>query len=108
MFIGNIRGDHGHPFVGLVEPYLFLVQKVDYAFKLILGSHREEQRHRICSQLCLDIINNCKEIGTHPVHLVHKCDSGHLILFCLLPYSLGLGLDPAHCAEYGNTAVQNP
>ena len=105
--ISNIGGGHGNPFVGLVEPYLFLVQDINYTLEIILCSDREEEWHRVCPQLLLYLIHYCKEVGSHPVHLVHKGNPWNLIFFGLLPYCLGLRFNSANCTEYGNTTVQN-
>ena len=48
------------------------------------------------------------ETGADAIHLVHKANSGNVILVGLAPHSLGLSLDPTHATEDADGAIENP
>ena len=47
------------------------------------------------------------EICSHPIHLIHKGNTGNFIFICLTPYGLTLRLHPTYSTKDYNSTIKN-
>ena len=91
---------------GLVDDRL-AGDQVNDSFEFLFCPDREADRNSGGTELGLDLLDACEEIGTDPVHLVHIGNLRHVVLVCLAPYGLGLRLHAPDSAESCDRTVQD-
>ena len=84
-----------------------IIYKVYQTFELVLGTDRQDDRQGRSPEVLLDLCAHGQEVGARAVHLVDVTETGNVVLVGLTPYGLRLGLDAAHGAERGDSAVQH-
>ena len=93
---------------GLVAPdSRFHRHQVDDALELVLGSHRDLNRHRPALQPIHDGIDGVVKIRSHAVHFVDEADARNAVFIGLAPHRLRLRLHARHGVKHGHRAVQN-
>ncbi len=97
------------------SPQAFLIpddgvhaNEVNHAAKRIFTPQWQLHDQSPSPQTLLHHVNGLDKVCTSSVHLVDKRNSGHVILFRLTPYRLGLRLNPAHRTEQTHNPVQHP
>src|SRR6185312_4028796 len=71
------------------------------------GADRHFDGHGVGTQALFHLLEDAEEVRAGTVHLVDEREARHLVLVGLAPHGLGLGLDAAHGAEHGASAVQH-
>jgi hypothetical protein len=82
-------------------------KQIDEPDEIGLGADRELNHDRIALEPLHHHIDDVKEICARDVHLVDVHHSRHVILICLTPHGLRLGLDAAFRAENGYGTIQH-
>ncbi len=86
----------------------FHLDQIDDTGKQVTATDRKLDRHRVGAKPFAHHRNDVVKIGPHTVHLVDKSDTRDLILVCLPPDRLRLGLNTTHRTKNTNGAVENP
>src|SRR5690606_17400374 len=81
---------------GFVPDDRFHLDQIDHAFEAVFSADRNDDRHRIGAQACLQLVVNLEEVCTGTVHFVHKGQTRHFVFVGLTPYGFGLGLNAAY------------
>ena len=81
--------------------------QVDDADMLRLGTDGKLDRDRIGAEALANHLDAAGKIGPDAIHLVHKADTGDVVLVRLTPDRLGLRLDARHRIEHRNGAVEH-
>jgi len=82
--------------------------QINNAFKVTPLPDRDLERNGWYGKFLVDVFHYYVEIRTDTIHLVDETDAGNTVLLGLPPYGLCLGLNPANCAEHGDSAIKHP
>ncbi len=108
----HLRGDidllKGGAHVFLAPDDGAVLHQVHNTFEISLVPDREHDRHRIRFQHVTHLLAYSQEVGSLPVHLVHKAHARDLIIVRQAPVRLGLGLHAVNGAEQEDKTVEYP
>ncbi len=103
-----VLGAHGHVALGVAGPHeSALVDEVDDADEVVLGSDGQLQHERLRLQTADDRVDGEVEVSTQLVHLVDEADAGDVVLVGLTPHGLRLGLHALLAVEDGDGTVEH-
>src|SRR5690606_32681225 len=95
---GNVAVFELHALGGFIPVDGLHLNEVHHASELVFSADRHHDGHRAGLQAQLHAFDDLEEVGAGTVHLVHKGQTGHLVLVRLAPHGFGLGLHATHGA----------
>ena len=104
--LGDVAVENLEALVGLIEGEGLHDHEINDALEVLFGTDGDLDGHGPSLQAGAHHLHHAEEVSTGAVHLVHEGHAGHAVLVGLAPHGLGLGLDAAHGAEDGASAVQ--
>jgi hypothetical protein len=84
-----------------------LLHEVDDALEFALLAHRELDGDGLGAEALVDGRERHVEVAAGLVHFVHERDARHVVLVCLAPHRLGLGLHALGTVEYHHASVED-
>ena len=103
----NVPILEAHALAGIIPDDGLHLDQIDHALEMILGAHRQLDRHGVAFQALDDLALHAQEVRAHAVHLVDEGQARHLVLVGLAPDRLGLRLHAADGVVHHDGAVQH-
>mmetsp|Transcript_23154 Transcript_23154/g.50833 ORF Transcript_23154/g.50833 Transcript_23154/m.50833 type:complete len:564 (+) Transcript_23154:1196-2887(+) len=83
------------------------LDQVNHALELLLRANGQLDDQGLGTQVLNHHLHAVVEVSTQAIHLVHKGNTGHLVLVSLAPHSLRLGLHTRHSVKDRDGTVQH-
>ena len=82
-------------------------EQVDHALEAGFFTDGQLNGHRTCLEPAANGLDGALVACAHPVHFVDEANAGHVVLICLAPHRLRLGLHAGHGIHNYNAAIQD-
>ena len=83
------------------------LNEVHDALEVLFSADGDDHGHSLGAQHILHLANDLKEVGATAIHLVYISDTGDVVLVCLAPHGLRLGLHATNCAVGCHSTVEH-
>ena len=104
---GHVRVLEGHALIVFAPEDGLVLDQVDNALEVFLGTDSHLQRHRVGAQTLLQLLDHHVEIRAGAVHLVDENHARHFVLVGLAPDGLGLRLHTGGAAQHHHRTIQH-
>ena len=92
----------------LIMPVVSLhLNKVNNALEGLFCTDRKLDWTSVCTKYIMDLASYLKEVSTRTVHFVHIADTRNIVLVCLTPYRLRLGLNATNSTISSHCAIED-